>query len=154
MAKELHPVGLHEAEVLDHAFFEAGTGTVQLGIVFQTSEGIITAYLPFTDAAAEYSLKKVAAIGYTGALEDLNNGEAMVGMKCKITVEHEEDLNGELREKVAWINPLDYEGGLKRSDKAAANVKRFNALFKKIANKQPVASAAGGDGLDDADIPF
>lgn len=143
--RELHPVGMFLAEVIDHGTFEANTGTLQLGIMFKTEAGKVAAYLPFTDRAIEHTLKKVAAIGYSGPLENLNDG-VMIGMKCKITVEHETDQNNELKDKVSWINPVDYEGGIKKSQDAALKLKKFNAMFAKHA-PAPVVS-------DESDIPF
>lgn len=127
MPRELHPCGLFAAEIIDHGTFRAATGTVQLGIIFRTEAGTITGYLPFTDKSIEHSLKKIAAIGYNGPLEKLNEG-CMIGMKCKITVEHESN-NGEMRDKVSWINPIDYEGGLKKDPESALYLSKFNALF-------------------------
>lgn len=139
----LHPEGNFPAEVTDHGFSQARTGTVQLWITFETEAGRITAYLPLTDAAADGSLRKLAATGYTGTnLSELADGSVLRGKCCVITVRHSE-YQGRISAKVEWINPDGWTPGPMRDDTAAANASKFNGLLAKI--QQDRAKATKGD---------
>ncbi len=140
-----HPDGNFPATVMDHGFANAKTGTPQLWIVFETEAGTITAFLPLTDAAAEGSLRKLAATGYTGSdLAELSDGSKLRGNRCVISVKHEE-YQGVRRAKVAWINPEGWTPGPQRDESVAGNVARFNGLLAKIQADK---------GADNKGLPF
>lgn len=139
----MHPEGNYTAEVMDHGFNAARTGTVQLWITFGTEHGTITAYLPLTDAAADSSLRKLTAIGYDGSnLAELSDGSVLRGRRCVITVRHSE-WQGRISAKVEWINPEGWTPGPMRDDTAAANASKFNGLLAKI--QQDKAKQSKGD---------
>lgn len=133
MPRDMHPEGNFTAEIADHGFSEAQTGTMQFWAVFETEAGKITGYFPLTEAAAEGSLKKIVAMGYDGTNlgADLSDGTLLRGRKCVIAVKHEE-YKGVVRDKVAWVNPEGWVPGPRHSEDAAANVSRFNGLLQKI----------------------
>lgn len=132
MPRELHPAGNFDATILDHGFSEAKTGTMQFWSQFETESGIITGFFPLTDKAAEGSLQKIAAMGYRGTnLPELADGTMLRSMRCSITVRHE-SYQGEMRDRVAWVNPEGYVPGPKRDETTAANAAKFNGLLAKI----------------------
>jgi len=140
---DMHPEGNFSAEVVDHGFSQAKTGTIQLWIAFETEHGTITSFLPLTDAAVEGSLRKLVAAGYTGTnLGELADGTMLRGNCCVITVKHEE-YQGVTRAKVSWINPEGWVPGPQRDETAAANASRFNGLLAKI--QQDKAKSSKGD---------
>lgn len=140
-----HPDGNFDATVLDHGFSKAKTGTDQLWLTFETEAGQITAFLPLTDAAADGSLRKLAATGYSGAnLAELADGTMLKGNRCVITIRHEE-YQGQRRAKVVWINPEGWVPGPQRDESVASNAARFNGLLAKIQADKPAKNQ---------DIPF
>jgi hypothetical protein len=119
------------AEVINHGFNEARTGTIQLWITFQTEHGVITAYLPLTDAAAEGSLRKLAAVYDGTALNELADGQLLVGRRAVISCASDE-YQGRKTLKVQWINPEGWVRGPQRDESAASNAAKFDGLLAKI----------------------
>ena len=159
----MHPTGTFEAEIVEHAITESSKGTPQIAVKFETKEGDITGWFALTDKAAEYTIKKLRAMGFQGDdLKQINDGQCIVGNQCNIVVAHEE-YNGTTNARVKFVNPLGVTGGadITASDGAAANARRFNALLRqekpipaktKVDGMQPDAGPA--DPVDDKDIPF
>jgi len=142
MPRDMHPEGNYDAEILDHGFSEARTGTLQFWAQFGTQHGTITGYFPMTDAAADGSLRKIAAMGYDGtSLGELSDGTYLRGRKCVVTVKHEM-YQGVTRDKVAWVNPEGWAPGPKRADNVEAGVARFNGLLQKIQSERKSGGGA------------
>jgi hypothetical protein len=175
----IHPKGTFQAVVEDHGIGESkNTGTPQVIVKFATSteggQDEIWGYFALTDKAAQYTVEKVRAMGFTGNdIEQLNDGQCCVGNPCSVTVEHEE-YNGKVRAKVAFVNPPgDGEAReIKRSKAAGAKARMFNALLhktpcsampnvetpapsqRKPTNQNPPIPPEGADDVPADDIPF
>ena len=126
--------GRYDAKILDHGFNEKTKGP-QFWVSFETNTNEkITGFFSLTDRAAEYTIKKIRAMGHQGdSLEELGSGYALRGNLCSITVKHEE-YQGKVSAKVAYVDPLGYEGGmleLEHDDRAARNASRFDVLLRK-----------------------
>lgn len=154
MAK-IHTPGLFPAVVVEHGWSESKNGTPSLTVAFQTDEGMIRGWFYMTDKAAQHTIKKIRAMGYTGDdLRELGNGMCIRGNACVIEIQHEVGQDGQQRDRVAFVHPVGYKpgnGGVKNSDAAAANVARFNALLKKEPTVAPAGSSATGEV---SEVPF
>jgi hypothetical protein len=95
--------------------------------------GTLTAYLYLSDKALEGTAKKLRAIGYTGKdSSELADGTKLRGMTCQVQVT-EELYEGKLKNKVGWINPIDYTPGITKSEASAkANARRLDTLLKTV----------------------
>lgn len=133
--RTLHQTGLHDAKIIDHGVSSTKSGSPCVEILFNTEHGYIRGWLYFTDRAAEYSIEKLKNAGFNGnSLEQLNDGQCLVGNRCVISIDHEE-YNGKTSAKVKGIHPEGYEGADVQRDAAAAqNIKRFDALLRKAQN--------------------
>jgi hypothetical protein len=154
--RALHPEGFFRAEIVDHGFGKTETRTNYLGVRFRTllegeAVGEITGFFYMTDAAAEYTVQKIRAMGFEGDdLRDLAKVPPILqGRMVKISVEHRQ-YQGEMRDSVASVYPEDWEPGLKKDAEAATNVARFNALLKK---HQPVNQGKATEKQDE-EVPF
>ncbi len=157
MPRELHPKGFFNAEITDHGFGKSESGTEYLAVKFLTmlegeKVGEITGFFFLTDKAAEYTVQKIRAMGYTGDdLRDLaKDPPILMGKMVKIAVDHYE-YKGEMRDQVSSVYPEDWVPGLKKDAEAASNVTRFNALLKLA---KPAATAKSGATADESDVPF
>ena len=134
MSDELHPKGRFEATVTQHRLLPgAGTKAASLEVSFVTEHGEIRAWLSFSDAAKEWTEKKIRAMGFVGTGLDLVEGASFVGNKCEIQVD-EDQYNGQTTAKVGFINPVFTADGTDR-----------DAIL---------ACLGGGEGGDDTSIPF
>lgn len=126
----IHPAGSYTAKVVESGLSTSKNGTDQVNVRFQTEHGSVSGFFFLTDKAIEWTMKKLVAMGFTGdSLADLNNG-AIDGNECTITVKHEE-YNNEVKAKVDGVFKVG-GGGVKKEEGAAANAKRFDALWKKV----------------------
>lgn len=151
---DLHPIGEHEAEVLDHGLVTSKTGTSGVAVKFQTEFDVITGWFYLTDKTVEYTIEKLRAMGWEGDdFRELNQQPAVLaGHKCVITVSHE-SYEGKTRAKVNFVNPEGYEGGeIQRDENAAKNAMRFNALLKSGKGKVKPSTAKPPKGTTVGDI--
>lgn len=152
MPHDQHPTGWFLGEVIDHGFNEAGTNTPQIFVRLRSEAGEITAFLSMTEKAIEYTVKKLRACGYVGFdFGELEDGKLLIGNQVKYQVTSE-TYNGETRSKVGWINDPN-SSGMERSETAAANARRFNAILKANppeANGKPKAAAPAVSAAADA----
>lgn len=133
MAK-IHAPGTFPATITQHGVqANERTGNMAVIVQYETAEGTIRGYFYLTDKAAPHTMKKLAAMGYNSdSLSDLANGQVMVGNRCIIEVQHEVGQDGQQRDRVAFVHPEGWTGNEIKSNKiAAANIKRFDALWKK-----------------------
>lgn len=155
MSEELNGTYLANATAIDFGF--SSKGTEQLGISFRLENGrFISAYLYFSEAAADRSIETLRTLGWTGddlstlTVEDLPNQVSLV-------IEPEE-YNGKWTSKVKWINRA---GGLNMADPMDERRKReFAARMRARVRSIPAgrASQNTGAGLSrepgQDDIPF
>jgi len=144
MANEIIKEGYYRGRVLDSGFGprDGDTGTPYLAVRFELSPldateeqviGTLTAYLYLSDKALEGTAKKLRAIGYTGKdSSELADGTKLRGMTCQVQVT-EEPYEGKMKNKVVWINPIDYTPGITKSEASAkANARRLDTLLKTV----------------------
>lgn len=104
-------VGNHTGEIIATGLKKAKTGNVQILIQFKDeSDNTITAYLATTEAAWEYTEKKLEACGFVMADNDydltrLNDPDCpIIGMKdIPFTVKTKQGLDGNEYHEVSWI---------------------------------------------------
>lgn len=96
--------GMHQAHAVAIGFGTAKTGTEQIAVTFETDSGSrISWYGYFTDKAAEYAIKTLRTCGWQGddpaeiTVDDIND-------PVELDVQEEEDRNGNVKCKVAWVN--------------------------------------------------
>lgn len=145
---ELHPIGtFNDVEILDHGFDESPEkNTPFFWVSYKTEIGNLTGRFYLTDRTVEYTIQKIEAMGFNGdSLAELADGTALAGNLCQITVEHE-TYEGNTRARVGFVNPNNSTIGPTHNEKAAANVKQFDTMWR-VQRK--------GGGLAGADkVPF
>ncbi len=134
----IHPAGVfNDVRIVDHGFDKSKNGAICLWVKFESDEGNVVGRFYLTEKAAEYTLDKIAVMGFAGDdLAELADGTAMRDNLVQITVEHD-TWEDKTSAKIAFVNENHSTGGLKRDDAAAANVKNFNALWRTKAKKTP-----------------
>jgi len=138
----IHPTGTFDAVVEEHGIGESKhSGTPQVIVKFSTvtpsGHDSIWGYFPLTERAAQYTVDKLRAMGFTGNnIEEINDGQCMRGNGCSITVTHEK-YNGKLYPRVQFVNAAGERQAreIKRSKAAAAKARMFNALLHKTPSK-------------------
>ena len=129
---DLHPPGLHEAEITDHGFGQSTTGSDQFVVSYKTAFGSLFGYFYLTDKAVQYTLQKVRNMGFQGDdLSELGDGSVLRGNRVLIDVRHE-TYEGVSRAKINGVYPLGWEPGVKKDAAVAANAKRFNSILKTV----------------------
>jgi hypothetical protein len=145
MPRELIKDGYYFGIVTDHGYGPADgeDGTPFLAVQFDLETmdthqpaGKITAYLYLSDKAIEQTAKKLRAIGYTGTEGgELADGTKLKGLRCQVQVT-QEAYNGEVRNKVGWINPENSVPGVGKGEASAkANANRLSTLLKTVPVK-------------------
>jgi len=130
--EELHPKGIfNDVEIVDHGFREKGDPPKLCFYVrFKTEHGTVWGDFYLTDKAVEYTLPKIAAMGYDGDdLPELGDGTVLCGNIVQITVEHD-TWNDKTSAKVGFVNVNNHVQGPTHDEKAAASSKAFNAMFR------------------------
>ncbi len=143
--------GKHRARAVEWGVGEAGTGTMQIGVVFELLDQepgtYITYYGYFTDGALEFTLKALRAMGWQGSdITELdNNGGGLDQREVQIVVEHEE-YQGRIQTKVKWVNSL---GGMAMANRVTGDkLASFAAgLRGKIMGLEPGRRAAPAAGM-------
>lgn len=132
----------------------ANTGTEQVQVQFKILEGPdegrdITWWGYFTDKAADRTLKALALAGWDG--EDLSvlNG---LGNNEVLLVIADDTYNGETRQRVQWINPL--QGPISKNKMSTADKAAFAAKMKGRTIKIQQETASQDDPDEQDDIPF
>lgn len=157
--------GKYRARAVEWGIGEAGTGTMQVGVVFELLDfepvEYITWYGFLSDRALEYTLKDLRTLGWQGAdITELdNNGGGLDQREVQITVVHEE-YNGQIKAKVRWINSA---GGVAMSQRVtgdklaafAAGLKgKILALEPGRRPQPPAGRGAAPVARPNDDIPF
>lgn len=102
------PLGVHRVIPIDCALGVASTGTEQIVILFkhvETAERIAW-YGYLTDRALDRTIESLQYLGWTGCdLSDFAGGlPEGVDHEVEIVVEDENDLEGNPRRRVKWVN--------------------------------------------------
>jgi len=157
--------GRHEVGIRSTQLTVSGEkGTPCVSVLFEDETGDTITYWGYlTDAALQYTLKSLAAMGWDsaehdGRIDTLNETDLLVGRKVEIVVD-EEEFEGKVRSKVKFVNEI---GGGLGERMAPEESKSFAAQLraKILAAKGPKPSTApkkptppAGDDLL-ADCPF
>ena len=155
-----HPIGtFNDAEITDHGFGESGEKkTPHLWVIFKTDHGELQGYFYLTDKSAQFTMEKLVHMGlpagsdWDQAVAGLESGELLQGNLVQLEVESD-SYSGTPRPKVKTVRSNNYEGGHRRSETAAANVKKFGALWRKTKG-DAVPTVMGVPQPDDSDCPF
>jgi hypothetical protein len=126
--------GTHRAVVGEGMLGKTGTGKEQVAVSLEVLDSVTDAseqmawYGYFTDAAAEYTIKALRTMGWTG--DDLADLSSIKGAEVAVVVEHEE-YEGKTRAKVRWINPVGSgSGAILKEQMSEAEAKSFAAKMK------------------------
>jgi len=107
--------GTYKAVAVDAALGMTGTGKVQVAVLFallDVPEKKLTWYGYFTDETKDRTFRALRNAGWQGTdLSDLSDLSRDDTPAVDLVVKHEPDQNGELRERVAWVN-LPGSGGI------------------------------------------
>lgn len=147
--------GRYTVKAIDAALCEASTGTPQVEVVFQVTEGecigeTISWFGFLTDAALPYTLRSLRFTGFEG--NDLSDLESVGSQECSITVK-EDTWEGETRLKVEWVNDL---GGIrsKAMSDPANFAKQMMAKIAALEAGQKPKEASLDEVLQNDDVPF
>jgi len=165
--------GRHEVKIVSHVLTKSSQkGTPCMAVVFEDDAGEhITYYGYLSDAALEYTLKALAAMGWDAAQHDgridvLNGTDLLLGHKVEIVVD-EEEYEGKVRAKVRFVNEIgggmgermapeegrSFAAQLRAKILAAKGPKPNAAPARKpVTATAPAATATDGVNLDDC--PF
>lgn len=124
--------GRYSARAMEWQIGKAGTGTEQLGVSFEVTQGEaagerITWYGYFTDKGFEITAKALRACGWMGT--DLSDLTGLDTNEVQIVVEHEvSEADGNTYAKVKWVNK---PGGIAMKELLGGNdLKSFAARMK------------------------
>lgn len=179
--------GRYRAEVINQALGKNNKGTPQFVLKVHIASMLVdgeetrvqqydrTIYMYLTEKSAEYTLDKLKGIGFEGTsirqLDPNHQGcHSFIGMQIELDCKHEEDQNGDLREK--WDLAFNGSNDIEITPLDAAEARKLDALFgkslggtkpapaKKTATRQPVPVAVADTSnynnpeIDDDSIPF
>jgi hypothetical protein len=155
--------GKYRGRASDWMLGKAGTGTEQIGVLFDFLDVTeddgkpfsMSWYGAFTDKALPHTVKGLRACGWEGSdpseLDERKGG--LDANEVQLVVEHEE-YEGEMRAKIRWVNKL---GGLgMNTPLEGGDLKSFGARMKaKILALDPsnAAKHAKGNGKSPAAKP-
>lgn len=137
--------GKYPATIREVRLGESRNGAVQAEIVYDSAGGTITGwhYLTRTDGTRnERTCESLMDLGWDGDL--LIDLHQLVGAECRINVQDEEDLHGERRLRVAFVDP---PGGGGSAGATGPELDRLQAIFsgRPAPQQAPIA---------DDDVPF
>jgi hypothetical protein len=138
------------ARAREWALGRAGTGAEQIGILFALTEPYagrtVMWWGYFTEDTLEHTIKALRACGWEG--DDLTKLDTLGANEVSLVIEQEPDREGELRDRVRWVNkPATL--ALKERLSADEQVTLAKRIKAKIAGVRAERAAAGDD-----EIPF
>lgn len=165
------PIGRHPARGIEAKFGKAGTGTPEIAVLFELTEGAakghrITWHGYFSDRAQQRTFEALRYMGWQGDdLLTLNGPLASVADQEVELDCGEEEYDGKLHIKVNWVNRLG--GGVALKEEMGADeLRKFAASMKSAARgvtgdrrdaprRDGGAAGGGGTGVDpNDDLPF
>lgn len=143
--------GKYVAKVKEHAITETKSGNMQVEITFEIQDesphGLhgqtIRAWMSLSDKAAPYTIKNLVTMGLKG--DDIT-GPLDKEKPVEIVVQDEAGLDGKMRAKVRFVNPLGQVRNAVPADLAKAKLAGLKGLVAKI--RHDVGSS------DDPDFGF
>lgn len=149
---ELKLPGRYKATVTEARVAEARTGTPYLGLTLRTDEReFCDAFLYLSEKAFDRSVMTLVEVfGFDGDFDTVER--QLVGKRCSITAEEEEDDRGDTRVRVKWINPEQAPP----ADRAflARLSERARTLRARAGVKAPPPAAPAVTGAAEDAIPF
>lgn len=148
----LIPEGTWRGRGVTYKLGYTNQGGEQVGVEFQFSpdqheevDGYhLTWYGGFSEKAEPFTLKTLRTLGWTG--DDLSDLTGIDQNECEAVVVHEEDLQGELRARIRFINPLGAGGVAMKNamteDQARAFAERMRGRVLAMNKAAPPPSAA------------
>jgi len=151
--------GQYLARGMNAELAETQKGNPQVVVTFQLEGGEIRKWFgSFSETmlndgrtVAEITLRSLRHAGWDGAdLNDLSmiGGTTERPVKCFVSIKHEKDEKGQVRDKIAWVNGLGGNTKPLADDKKKTLAARLKGVVAKV-NAEYKAPAQGGD-----DIPF
>lgn len=134
--------GAWKARAGEAALGYTSKGNDQLAVDMVITEGPsagshITWYGYFTDETFDRTVESLRHMGWTGS--DLSDLRGLDTNEVRVVIEHEPDLQGEIRARVKWVNSLGGVALKERMDVGAAK-----AFAQKFKGKVLALQAAGG----------
>lgn len=131
----------HKVKCIAHTWGEASTGTPQIGVLCEVTEGdckgyMTTWYGSITKDAAEYTIRGMRALGFQGI--DITKCESMYTGEALATFEHDKDKDGNKRVRISFINGI---GVVMKKTYEGADLARFAQNMKAL-----LAQHGGGGG--------
>lgn len=159
----MHPEGVFPARITGHCIGASrNKGTPQIVVRFETDfDGDvknIVGYFYLTPKAESYTMDNILAMGFNGdAIEEINDGQCMVGNRCDVTIKHEE-YQGKMNARVAFIDPLG-KGGRGAGEKLTGDASATKAASRSNLALQEARKRLGdidaNDGAEaSTDDPF
>lgn len=146
--------GKYNAKVKDHAIGETKGGAPQAIIRFEfVADGTdreLAWYGYFTDKTVERTIKALVICGLDGASA---SGPLEIGREVSITVDIDQDLSGNDRNVIRWVNALGDTGTAKSMPQSEAKAKlaRFDGLVMSTKAAMPQQHSKR---RDEDNIPF
>jgi hypothetical protein len=148
----LIPEGTWRARGVSAALGYTSTDNEQIGVELQflgdqdddVDGRHTTWYASFSEKAEVHTLKALRVLGWSG--DDLSDLSGIDANEVEAVVVHEEDLQGELRAKVRFINPVGAGGVAMKTKMSEDQAKAFAARMKgrvlALSKAAPPAAAA------------
>jgi hypothetical protein len=152
-------IGTHRARAVDVVLGYAGTGTPQIAVAFEVTEGdcageTITWYGYFTEKTQQRTIESLRHAGWKG--NDIGELTAAdLTSEVDIVVNEEEGVRGDLRKRVSWVNRVGTGGAAIKNRMDDSAKRSFAAKLKGLCIATPVVADAPqrASGTDD-EIPF
>jgi hypothetical protein len=140
------PNGKYAARATSGALATAKTGTPQVGVEFQITQGehagqCMTWYGFFTDLTTDRTIESLRHCGWQG--DDLSDLRGIDANEVQIVIDEEQDKEGNFRQRIRWVNAM---GGLalqgrmdEQSAKAFAASMRARAAAIRPGGAKPAA---------------
>lgn len=122
--------GIYKATITDHGIaVSKEKHTPEVFIQFDIDGEIVFGDFWLTDSAVKRTIEQLKVAGFTGKTFSELNAEPpiLAGAEVSVTVRNEE-YNGTVTPRVAFINDPNFRGGRRKAD-IEANVSRFDALL-------------------------
>lgn len=163
MSTNLIAEGKHRARARSWGFGRAGTGTEQIGIMFDLVDGpdagrqIIWYGFFNSEENGRRALKVMRVCGWDEQAEDVLNPTGLDKNEVELVIKHERDRDGHAQTRVAFVNaigvimkPMTDDEKTRLANKLRGWMKPANGAASRPA-AQPRASGAA---LAEDDIPF
>lgn len=154
--------GTHKARAKDYRFGRTSTGTEQVALLFEVTDGpckgqLITWYGYFTDKTAERTFESLEYAGWGG--KSLLDMSGLGSRECEIVVQHRESAEGREYAEVRWVNRLSsgtiaVKDEMNSAELAAFEKRMRGALLAWKQDRPQRGDSSSSRTASDDDIPF